>query len=103
MLPGRLVDLGHNRDLHGRIQRHIGHADGQSRMSPAGAEHRVEQVGRPIEHLRVRMAAETRSAVHIAFDPHQTSNPIQITPGRRLKLSQRIERTLAGRLAGWYP
>ena len=95
-LLGRLVDLGRDRNLDGGIQRHVGNPDGQPGVSPARTEHRVEEVGRPIEHLR--MPTESRGAVNIPFHAHQTTDPIDVATSSRLELSQGVERALSGRL-----
>ena len=55
-------------------------------MGPAGTEDRVEEVGGPIEHLR--MPTESRGAVDIAFHAHQTTDPIDVPTGGRLELRQ---------------
>jgi len=95
-LLGRLVDLGGDGDLDGGIQRHVGDPDGQPSMGSAGTENRVEQIGGPIEHLR--MPTESRGAVNIAFHAHQTTDPINIATSSRLELGQGVERALSGRL-----
>ena len=65
-------------------------------MGSAGTEDRIEEVGGPIEHLR--MPTESRSAMDIAFHAHQTTDPIDIATSGRLELCQGIERALSGRL-----
>src|SRR4051812_29790953 len=84
--------LGHYRDLHRRVQRHLVDAEGGTGVLPAVAEHGEEKFRRAIEHLRVLM--ETGGGVDEPFEAHDSGDPVK--PARRgLELGDRVDRANA--------